>query len=215
MNELGKKGSSRGLGKGIRIYPHNSRAEMHDYYKSGGFPEGGRQLLNTGKAKFADDAFYGTAKMIRTTKIWPTGQNKKIGVSAIGEQRLPAQSNFVLSEMQLLWTGVLADSNEATVANAEYKPIFNPATGAINACFTAGVLTFRNERKEILNELPLSVFASQDAKRGRFGLYKLDNARLLAGGSEVEVILDFYEGAIIPDHAHICFTMFGTSTVPA
>jgi len=215
MSELGKGSRKKGLGKGIRIHPHNSRAEMFEYYESGGFPEGSRRLLDARKAKFADNAFYGTAKMIRTTKIWPTGQNKKIGVSTIGEQRLPAQSEFLLSEMQLLWTGVLADSNEATVANAEYKPIFNPATGAISAGFTMGVLTIRNTRKEIVSELPLSVFASKDEKRGRFGLYKLDNARLLGGATEIEVTIDFYEGANIPDHAHISFTMFGTSTVPA
>ncbi len=183
-----------------------SRAEMEKHF--GELPPHIKDALAKGELRLADTIIYSIKKAAsKTIKMFETQDTKAIGLNSLSAAKLPKNQALLVSGIIVL-AGVPADLTPDKIMAASYDKIESfPA-------LVTGEFNIKANKKVIVPESSMKLFATANNQNLPFGYYKLANPRLIQDDILIEATIELGTMDGLDAKTHIFLGLHGTITTP-
>lgn len=183
-----------------------SRAEMEKHL--GELPPHIKTALKNGELRLADTIIYSIKRASsKTIKMFETQDTKAIGLNSLSGAKLPKNQALLVSGIIIL-AGVPADLTPEKITGTSYEKIEGfPA-------ISTGEFNLKANKKAILPESSMKLFATANNTNIPFGYYKLSNPRLIHDDVLIEATIELGSMEGLAANTHIYLGLHGTITTP-
>ena len=187
-----------------------SRADMEKLFPE--LPSHIKQALAKGELRLADTIIYSIKKVAasRTIKLFETQDTKTIGLTSISGAKLTKNSALAVSGIFLL-AGIPAGGPNSTpdqIMSTTYDKV------ELYPAILTGEFNIKANKKVILPETSIKMFATANYTTVPLGYYRLDNPRLIQDDVLIEATVELGTTAGLDPNTYIYVGLHGTITTP-
>lgn len=200
---------------GGRSRSKGSRGEFEKHFRE--VPHHIKSELSNARLRLGDNVIYSVKPVSgsKTIKLFETQDDKRLGLRAISNAKLPKNQALLVSGVYLM-AGIAPAANPGNPTEEEIMatPFAPISSNPDFASLVSGEFNLKANKVTLIPEISMRVFADTISVMWPDGFYKLHNTRMIQDDVLIEATIELGSMVNIPQDTYIYCGLYGTITTP-